>query len=94
MAIVKYLYDQHYVYCDLKDVMKAINDGFDTVKVVTSITKYIPKIGSAVNILQHTVQLAKRSLDRAYKRVKEIDDGLAPYAPYIGNLSKAADEGE
>ena len=79
---------------DLKDVMKAINDGFDTVKVATSITNYIPSIGSAVNILQRTVHLAKRSLDRAYKRVKEIDDGLAPYAPYMGNLSNTADDGE
>ena len=66
--------------------MAKIDNGFDVISTITSITKYIPKIGALISTLQRTINVAKGPFGSAYSRVKTIDSKVYPY-------KKKADDG-
>ena len=79
---------------DLKNVMASIDNGFKTISTITSITKYIPKIGTVIAQLQRTINLGKSAFSSAYTRVKLIDSKVYKYKDDCDNGAKKCATGK
>ena len=70
--------------------MDAIADGMDAIEAVSSLTKYVPKIGTAISILQNTLKAAQVPFNNALDRVKSIDKKINPYKTPASTAKNAA----
>jgi len=60
----------------LKELMQKIKTGMDNINLAARLTKYIPKIGTAIKILQNLLKVAKVPFVAAYNQIKIIDNKL------------------
>lgn len=56
--------------------MQKIKTGMDNINLAARLTKYIPKIGTAIKILQNLLKVAKVPFVAAYNQIKIIDNKL------------------
>lgn len=64
---------------DLKDDMQTLSNGMNTFNAVAGIAKYVPYIGTAVNIVKNTLTAIRTPFNQALARVKTIDAKIWPY---------------
>lgn len=74
--------------------MAKINSGFNALSSVTKLAKYIPKVGTAVNVLNNALRSARPPFNRAYSRVKAIDAKVYPFKRRADQGVGATDRGK
>lgn len=73
--------------------MGKVSKGIASVNLAARVTKYIPKIGTAVKILQNLLKAASIPFNNAYRQMKIIDSKLYKFKTPVDRVKNVTSTG-
>ena len=59
--------------------MTTLSNGMNTFNNIASLAKYVPYIGTAVNIVKNSLNAVRQPFNQALSRVRQIDAKIYPW---------------